>query len=98
MITVKGNTKKAQELRARATRYEGYDLYDVYGSVSGEKRRAHKKCLDMCAEEGGERFRICGHCVSNFSVSWRVENGWRLETYRNSFLILDDTEEDEEEE
>ena len=92
MITVKGNTKRAQELRGRAIQYEGYDLYDVYGRVSGAKAYAYRECLEMCANEGGERFRICGHCTTNFSVAWRVENGWRLETYRNSYLILDDKE------
>ena len=90
MITVKGNTKRAQELRGRAIRYEGYDLYDVYGRVSYYKAQAYKDCLEMCANEGGTDFRICGHCTTNFSVAWRVENGWRFETYRNSYLILDE--------
>ena len=90
MTIIKGNTKRAQELRARATRYEGYDLYDVYGRVSGAKAEAWRECREMCAREGGERFRICGYCTTNFSVAWRVENGWRLETYRNSYLILDE--------
>lgn len=90
MTIINGNTKKAQELRGRAIRYEGYDLDDVYGRWSWSKNRAYHECLDKCREEGGTDFRICGHCVSNFSVSWRVENGWRLETYRNSYLILDE--------
>ena len=92
MTIVNGNTKRAQELRSRATRYEGYDLYDVYGRVSYYKAQAYRECLDMCAQENGERFRICGHCTTNFTVAWRVENGWRMETYRNSYLILDDEE------
>ena len=89
MITVKGNTKKAEELRGRAIRYEGYDLYDVYGRVSGAKQYAYDECLEMCNAEDGTKFHICGHCTTNFSVAWRVANGWRLETYRNSYLILD---------
>lgn len=92
MITVKGNTKKAQELRGRAIRYEGYDLYDVYGRVSRAKEYAYRECRILCDSEGGINFRVCGHCTTNFSVSWRVENGWRLETYRNSYLILDEEE------
>ena len=90
MITVRANTAKGRALLDRAIRYEGYDLYDVYGRVSYAKARAYEDCLEKCAEEGGENFRICGHCTTNFSVSWRVENGWRLETYMNSYLIKDE--------
>lgn len=95
MQTIKGNTKRAQELRSRALHYEGYDLYDVYGRVSRAKDTAYDECYEMYRAENGEDFRICGHCTTNFTVAWRVENGWRMETYRNSYLILDDeTEED----
>ena len=90
MITVNGNTKRARELRSRAIRYEGYDLYDVYGRVSYAKANAWRECREMCTREGGTNFRICGHCTTNFTVAWRVANGWRLETYRNSYLILDE--------
>lgn len=90
MITVKANTAKGRALLDRAIRYEGYDLYDVYGRVSYAKASAYRDCLEKCAEEGGESFRICGHCTTNFSVSWRVANGWRLETYMNSYLILNE--------
>ena len=90
MTIINGNTKKAQELRGRAIRYEGHDLYDVYGRVSGAKAYAYRECREMCYREGGTNFRICGHCTTNFTVAWRVENGWRMETYRNSYLILDE--------
>jgi len=90
MIIVKGNTKRAEELRYRATNYEGNEIYDVYDRPSYRKVQALRECREMCENEGGERFRICGHCMTNFSVSWRVKNGWRLETYRNSYLILDE--------
>ena len=90
MQTIKGNTKRAQELRSRAIYYEGYDLYDVYGRVSAEKARAYRECREMCNRELGTNFRICGHCTTNFTVAWRVANGWRMETYRNSYLILDE--------
>ena len=92
MTNIKANTKKAEALRARATTFEGYDLYDVYGRVSGAKAYAYKECYEMYRNEDGENFRICGHCTTNFTVAWRVENGWRIETYRNSYLVLDDEE------
>ena len=90
MITVKGNTARGRELVSRAIRYEGYDLYDVYGRVSQAKASAYRDCLERCAEEGGINFRICGHCTTNFTVAWRVADGWRLETYMNSYKVLDE--------
>lgn len=92
MTIIKGNTQRAKELRGRAIRYEGYDLYDVYGRVSRAKDTAYDECYEMYLRENGEDFRICGHCTTNFTVAWRVENGWRMETYRNSYLILDEEE------
>ena len=89
MIIVKANTAKGQQLLDRAIRYEGYELLDVYSGASYAKRNAYRECLEMCEAENGTNFRICGHCFSNFSVSWRVADGWRLETYRNSYKILD---------
>lgn len=90
MTTVKATTAKGRALLDRATRYMGYRLSDVYGRVSRAKELAYAECMTKCYEENGYSFRICGYCTTNFSVSWRVENGWRLETYRNSYLILDE--------
>lgn len=89
MIEVKSNTAKGEALLSRAIRYEGYELWDVYGSVSSAKIKAYRDCRKKCNDEGGTDFRICGHCISNFSVSWKVADGWRLETYRNSYKIVD---------
>ena len=93
MQTVKTTTKKGKELLDRAIRYEGYSLWDVYGRYSRQKEEAWNECFKKFKEEGGRDFRICGHCISNFSVSWRTEAGWRLETYKSSYLITETEEE-----
>ena len=90
MTTVSTKTKKGKQLLDRAIRYEGYYLWDVYDSFSRYKDEAWEECLEKCKEENGTDFRICSHCISNFSVFWRVEGGWRLETYASSFFIKEE--------
>lgn len=88
MITVSTRTAKGRELLGRAICYEGYYLDDVYGSVSRAKSVAWRECLAMCEAEGGEDFRICSHNGFRFSVSWKVADGWRMETASNSYHIV----------
>lgn len=92
MVTVSTRTKKGQELLSRAIRFEGTDLFDVYGRVSARKMQAYRDCEELCEAEGGEDFRICSHNTHRFSVSWKVADGWRMETADNSYHIVDDGE------
>ena len=92
MVTVSTRTQKGRDLLGRAIHYEGYYLDDVYGSVSKAKSVAWRECLAKCEEEGGDSFRICSHNGFRFSVSWRVSDGWRMETADNSYHIVDDGE------
>ena len=87
MVIVSTRTKRGQELLSRAICYEGYYLDDVYGSVSSAKSRAWRDCLAKCESEGGHSFRICSHNTHRFSVSWKVSDGWRMETADNSYYI-----------
>lgn len=87
MITVLSNTARGKALLDRAIRYEGYNLWDVYERFSRAKEKAYEECINKCSEEGGYSFRICGHNTSQFTVSWQVEGGWRMETANNSYLI-----------
>lgn len=88
MKTVKAGTKKAEKLIRRAETNEGYYLRDVYGRFSKKKQEAWQAYLAQFREEAGSDFRICSHSTSNFSVAWRVKDGWRMETVGNSYLIL----------
>ena len=88
MIIVRSNTARGKALIARAERNEGYYLWDVYGSFSKEKIKAWEKCKRLCYEEHGDEFHICTHCRDNFTVAWKVEDGWRLETYANSYKVV----------
>ena len=88
METVSTRTQRGQELLSKAIRYDGYYLDDVYGSVSKAKSVAWRECLAKCEAEGGKDFRICSHNGWAFSVSWKVADGWRMETAKNSYHII----------
>ena len=87
MITVLSTTQKGKELLARATNFEGEELFDVYESYSRKKAREFNKCRRMCEKEGGSDFRICSHNSYSFSVSWKIYKAWRMQTAHNSYLI-----------
>ena len=88
MTTIKGTTKKGQTMMASAKHFEGYTLADVYGNYSPAKYHAWVYCLDKCQVENGSNFHICSHNTFGFSVAWETAEGVRIETSKNSYLIL----------
>ena len=66
---------------------EGYSLREVYDNYSAAKENAYNYCLGLCAKENGYNFRIISHNTFSFSVAWETENGTRIETSNNSYLI-----------
>lgn len=87
MLTIKGNTAKGQNLLARARTYKGESLHDVYTSFSRAKENAMNYCRNLCYNENGKNFHICSANTFQFSVAWEVENGVRIETGKNSYLV-----------
>lgn len=67
---INGATKKGTELKARAARWEGTDLSDVYGSYSVFKARAMRQCREWCEADNGWDFHIISHTCQGFSVAW----------------------------
>ena len=88
MIIVKASTARGKALIARAQYREGYYLYDVYGAYSVAKSKAWENCRRKCYEEHGEEFHICSHGTHQFSVAWKVADGWRIETANNSYKVV----------
>lgn len=87
MITIKGTTKKGQNMINKAKNFAGYTLHDAYKSFSREKENAYNDCLRWCNEENGHNFHIISANTFGFSVAWEVENGIRIETKDNSYLV-----------
>lgn len=70
---------------------EGKFLSQVYVTYSDAKQQAWDKCYDeFCNTQGAEHFSICSHNSFQFTVSWFTPQGMRLETARNSYLIVFD--------
>lgn len=88
MTAIKMSTKRGQNLMATAERYNGFYLDDVYNSYSLAKANAWKSCYDMFKAEKGMNFHICSHNSNVFTVAWVTAQGIRIETARNSFLII----------
>ena len=93
MTVISGTTKLGQRLRARASRYEGTELEDVYGRYSSVKASAMRNCKEWCEQDNGYNFHIISHNTSTFSVAWNYvdqntgEIMTRIETANHSYIV-----------
>ena len=91
MRVVKASTSLGKRLVEIGQQREGTFLYQVYGKWSYEKEQAWNKCYEeYCNTDGAEQFSICSHNSFNFTVSWFTPQGMRLETSKNSYLVVFD--------
>ena len=91
MKIVKASTALGKRLIQTGQRWEGTFLNQVYDKWSAEKEEAWNKCwYEYCNTEGAEQFGICSHNTFNFTVSWFTPKGMRLETSKNSYLVVFD--------
>lgn len=87
MTTIKASTKKGQTMLNNAKNHEGVYLWQVYGNASRAKENAWEWCFEQFTKENGRNFRIISHNTFAFSVAWETEEGTRIETANNSYLI-----------
>lgn len=87
MRIIKKETRQGQNMRARASVFEGYDIRDVYDNPSPAKVFSFNECRAMCEREGGWGFHICSHNTFSYSVAWATPDGMRIETANNSYLV-----------
>ena len=80
-------TKRYEQLKAMAGYNIGFNLWDVYGSYSGEKARAWQWCFDKCNNMNGYGFHITSKNTFGFSVAWETETHIFIETPKNSYVI-----------
>lgn len=91
MRVVKESTSLGKQLIERGSRYEGTKLYQIYDNWSSAKQRAFDWCYDQyLASEEHEAFSIISHNSWGFSVSWLCKEGMRIETSKNSYLVVFD--------
>ena len=91
MREVKASTALGKRLLAIGQRQAGTFLYQVYDKWSSEKEKAWNECYKKYwNEEGADQFSICSHNSYSFTVSWFTPQGMRLETSKNSYLVIFD--------
>lgn len=90
MKVVKANSYLGKKLIKIGENWEGKFLNQIYNNYSHAKEEAWNDCYQKCIDENGEEFGICSHNVQSFTVSWFTHDGLRIETSRNSYLVVFD--------
>ena len=91
MRVVKSSTPLGRKIVDIGTNWEGTFLNQVYDSWSDAKQKAWEKCYDeYCNTEDAHMFGICSHNSYSFTCSWFTPLGMRLETSKNSYLVVFD--------
>lgn len=91
MREVKASTALGKRLLAIGQQWEGTFLNQVYTTWSAEKEKSWDECYkEYCNTDGAEQFGICSHNTFSFTVSWFTPQGMRLETAKNSYLVIFD--------
>ena len=88
MTIIKGTTKRGQDMLKKSQNCEGKYLSQVYDNFSQAKQNAWDYCSNLFISENGTDFGIISHNTFGFSVAWLTEKGYRIETPKNSYLIL----------
>ena len=87
MITLKKETKRGQGFVYAHKMSQFSTIYEAYGRPSSAKCSAFRRCVDMCKKENGRDLKITGAGCHFFSVAWLTDEGLRVETAYNSYLI-----------
>ena len=80
-------SKKGEQLKERATCFDGYTLYDVYDRPSYRKEKAWDYCRELCRKYHGTNLHIVGHNTCTFSVSFDIGDNVAYITAANNYLI-----------
>ena len=92
MKELKASTKAGQNIIAKASRYCGTELTDVYDRISAYKERAYRWCMEEFNKtDDAWAFHICSYNTFAFTCRWQGtkdgENILRYETKDNSYLV-----------
>lgn len=87
MKTIKVNSQRGQSFLNSYKNSTDRILSDVYKTNSCAKNRAFDYCKDLCNKEDGSNFKIISRNTFAFTAAWSTNNGLRVETAANSYLI-----------
>ena len=81
-------SKKGEQLKANANRFDGYSLYNVYQRPSHIKEKAWVYCKNLCKKYHGTNLHIVGHNTCLFTVSFNIGDKVAYITRDNNYLIV----------
>ena len=82
------DSKKGEQLKANANRFDGYTLYEVYDKPSYRKEKAWEYCKYLCKKYNGTNLHIVGHNCNFFTVSFNIGDKVAYITAANNYLIV----------
>lgn len=89
---LKASTKAGSRWILAAKNNEGYELSDIYGKYSVNKKKTYCQCLDQYIDtKNSNNFRIISHNSNFFTVAWNEygkEPKLHIKTAKNSYVIL----------
>ena len=88
VVLVNPETAKAESLMWRYNQNIGYDLFDVYGKPSDEKRRIYFDCKVYCNQVEGKDFHIAGKSGYVFTVCFKNNAGCHILTRDSHYIVL----------
>lgn len=88
MRVVKFESSLGRRLVNTGENWEGKFLHQVYDTYSKSKEIAWNECYQKYIVENGTDFGICSHNSFSFTVSWFTDDGMRIETSKNSYLVV----------
>ena len=89
VVVLSEYSKKGKEIIARASRWEGYTLSQVYERPSLAKQKAYDDCYEMyCNSFKADSFGICSHNSQMFTVSWVSDNDIVYLTNKTEYHVI----------
>ncbi len=89
VIVLAEGTKKGDEIIAKASRWDGNTLSQVYDHWSHDKQDAYDDAYEMYKNSRhGNSFGICSHNSYGFTVSWLHDDGLTFLTFKTEYLII----------
>ena len=91
IVVLSKQTKKGQDILARALRNDGFRLSNCYTRPSQIKQAIWEDCYQMFLRDvDAHNFHICSHNVNQFSVTWMTASGVVvLLTRKYEYIVTD---------
>lgn len=89
VVVLSEYSKAGKRVIDMGSRWDGFDLHQVYDHWSDEKQAAYDNAWEMyCNSRHGDSFGICSHTCQSFTVSWLHDDGLTVLTSKTEYLVI----------